>query len=178
MLKLIYLDIDGVLSSQDNADRLFLDFCFRNNINNDDYISKSMYESFKDGVYKDQYGVLFDERCVGWLKYIIDLTGASIVISSDWKKMGLEKLKQMWADRNLPGDVVDIIPVVEKKHFSESLEDNRARSIEQHIRETSPTKWAVIDDMDLLTLNFVNVNPEYGINRLNALKTINFLKNE
>jgi len=178
MLKLIYLDIDGVLNSQDNGDMLFLDFCFRNNIEDCHFITNEIANKYNDGIYKDQYGVLFDERCVGWLKYIIDLTEASIVISSDWKKKGLIELRQMWADRNLPGDVVDIIPVVNKKHYSESLEENRVRAIKQHLDGVMSARWAVIDDMNLNINNFVNTNPDYGLNRLNSLKTIKILNNE
>jgi len=80
--KVIFLDIDGVLKP----------------------------EVVRGRVVKDKYGEIFDQSNVDVLASIIEQTGAKIVISSTWKYDGLDKMKQMWNDRHLPGDVIDITP--------------------------------------------------------------------
>ena len=81
-MKIIFLDIDGV-------------FVTRKSLN----ISDSA---------RDKYGHLFDPVTVKRFDRIIRKTGAKIVISSAWRMSGLQVMQQMWKDRNLPGDVIDI----------------------------------------------------------------------
>lgn len=58
----------------------------------------------------DKYGQIFHSHLVENLKTIIDVTGAKIVISSSWRYSGLKVMQQMWKDRELPGEVIDITP--------------------------------------------------------------------
>ena len=58
----------------------------------------------------DEYGQLFHKHFEDNLKRIIDETSAKIVISSSWRKAGLDVMKKMWAKRNLPGEVIDTTP--------------------------------------------------------------------
>jgi len=58
----------------------------------------------------DDFGQLFHEELVDNLKRIIDETGAKIVISSSWRKSGLDVIKEMWEKRNLPGEIIDSTP--------------------------------------------------------------------
>jgi len=58
----------------------------------------------------DKYGKIFHKHFEDNLKWIIDSTGAKIVISSSWRKNGLEEMKSMWLDRNLPGELIDTTP--------------------------------------------------------------------
>jgi hypothetical protein len=55
----------------------------------------------------DEYGGIFHPHLVDNLKYIIDQTDAKIVITSSWRKSSLIIMKEMWAHRNLPGEVID-----------------------------------------------------------------------
>ena len=82
MRKIIFLDIDGVLSPR-------------------------WWNSDKQS---DNYGCLFDAKAVANLAKIVEETDAEIVISSSWKDMGLVELQNMWRDRDLPGKIVDITP--------------------------------------------------------------------
>ena len=84
MKKIIFLDIDGVL----NSGRWF---------------AKTGGEPDADG-----YGVSFDPAAVDCLGRILSETGAEIVISSSWKWLGLDTMRNMWKDRNLPGKVIDV----------------------------------------------------------------------
>lgn len=79
-MKIIFLDIDGVL-----------------NVN----LGKG---------YTDKYGDLFHPILVENLKLLIEKTDAKIVVSSTWKSKGVETLKEMWVFRNLPGEIIDITP--------------------------------------------------------------------
>jgi hypothetical protein len=58
----------------------------------------------------DEYGRIFHPNFVDNLKRVIDETGAKIVISSTWRYAGLERMKEMWQKRNLPGEVIDVTP--------------------------------------------------------------------
>lgn len=59
---------------------------------------------------RDCYGSLFHEEYTQNLKRIIDETEAKIVISSSWRKSSLTVMKEMWWDRNMPGEVIDVTP--------------------------------------------------------------------
>lgn len=74
-MKIIFLDIDGVLALMHKQ--------------------------------HDEFGSLFHEEFVNNLKWIIDETGAKIVISSSWRKSGLVEMLNMWKFRNLPGEIID-----------------------------------------------------------------------
>jgi hypothetical protein len=61
---------------------------------------------------RDDYGSLFHQEFVDNLKMIVDKTDAKIVISSSWRKDGLDTILQMWKFRNMPGEVIDITPSI------------------------------------------------------------------
>lgn len=74
MKKVIFLDFDGVLTSGKNYDAL---------------VSAGKPVS-------DEYGDLFDPEAVANLQMILESTGASIVISSNWNVLGMGTMKAMW----------------------------------------------------------------------------------
>lgn len=88
MRKLLFLDIDGVLNTQQYA-------VHRLEANLPIY---------------DNYGALFDPEAVKQLERIVEATNCLIVISSAWRYKGLDTLQQLWQDRKLPGEVIDITP--------------------------------------------------------------------
>lgn len=63
---------------------------------------------------KDEYGVLFDPDCVAALKHIVDETNAEIVVTSSWREvdMPMQRLKEMWESRHLPGTLTDVTPSI------------------------------------------------------------------
>ena len=77
-IKIIFLDIDGVL-----------------NVYSHDH---------------DEFGSQFMPQFVNNLKRVVEETGAKIVISSTWRYGGLQRMKDLWEKRNLPGEVIDITP--------------------------------------------------------------------
>lgn len=58
----------------------------------------------------DEFGSLFHPHFEDNLRYIIEQTGAKIVISSTWRFAGLSEMQRMWKERNLAGEVIDVTP--------------------------------------------------------------------
>lgn len=81
-MKVIFLDIDGVLN---------------------------VYGSPYCGT-RDEFGDMFHKEFVDNLRWIIEQTGAVIVISSSWRFEGLAKMQLMWEMRDLPGKVIAVTP--------------------------------------------------------------------
>ena len=88
-MKIIFLDIDGVLNTEHGLKAL----------------SKNWTDMEKT---RDKFGNLFCSQAVDVLRQIIEKTGAKIVISSTWRASGLAEMQEMWAVRNLPGEVIAI----------------------------------------------------------------------
>ena len=88
MKKIIFLDIDGVLNTEYNQHLL----------------------AYHGKPWKDKHGAFFDPEAVAQLERIIVKTEADIVIESSWKYLGLETMRQMWRDRNMPGHIIDVTP--------------------------------------------------------------------
>lgn len=99
---------------------------------------------------RDKWGCLFHQHLVENLRWIIEKTGAKIVISSTWRYDGLEVMKQMWLDRGLPGDVIDITPstqdVVENSDIEFYDLVDRGHEIKLWLDNNSVDNWCIIDD--------------------------------
>lgn len=157
-MKVIFLDIDGVLNSDDNERSLGL--LWKN--------SNGLFKS------KDRFGYFFDERCVRWLEYIIMMTNAKIVISSSWRYLELEALRTMWAERELPGDVIDTTSIDEAEDYGK-----RGDEIQRWIDLNAPENYCIIDDWDqmLSGQNFVKIDSEFGLTEEKTIKIILILNN-
>lgn len=90
----------------------------------------------------DKYGCTFHKHFIENLDYIIQNTDAKIVISSTWRFNGLKEMQDMWINRNLPGDVIDITPY---------LGNNVKRGDEINdwlMNNQSISNYVIIDDDD------------------------------
>lgn len=148
----LFLDIDGVLNTLD-----YTKAC-----------------QWKNGKVRDEYGALFDPYTVGNLKYILDSVPVKLVISSSWRKKGMEWMKKLWRERNLPGEIYGLTPIIGKVVFT-NTEDGTSSSTDLpyakrglEIREwlrKHPEKdgvsyeYAIIDDED----DFLNEQSEHLI---------------
>lgn len=145
-MKVLFLDIDGVLNSFDNMYALG---------------AVSYHNGPND---RDKYGHTFDERCVRWLRVLIKETNAKIVISSAWRIAGLEVMKKMWEDRNLPGEVIDITP-----ESYDINDDSRGREIQMWLDKNEVESYCILDDdPDMLPEQmkyFVQTNSMIGIHK-------------
>jgi len=178
-MKVLFLDLDGVLNSFDNLHALN----FLNGIN-------------KDNLLSDKYGHLFDERCVRWLSWVVEKTDCKIVISSTWRMSGLDVMKSMWKERNLAGEVIGITPTNVKletlnihsptvQRFSElkNHTDNRGYEIQEWLDEhPEVTNYCIVDDNDDMLGNqfpyFVKTNEKYGLTRNDAEIILTILNSE
>ncbi|NPV13031.1 MAG: hypothetical protein HPY57_14795 [Ignavibacteria bacterium] len=124
-VKIIFLDIDGVLYTTSH------------------YTWLSVIEKQKSA---DKYGFLFDPKCIANLNEIIEKTGAKIVISSTWRRRGIDYLRECFKYRGINAEIIDLTPI--------STIDNlffcRGEEIEQWLIENGlPEKIAVLDDSSL-----------------------------
>ena len=164
MIKVIFLDIDGVLNT------------------------KWWYTQMDRNTPKDKYGYAFDPNAVANLKMILDETGADIVISSSWKSFGFSELEEMWQYRGLPGKLIGITPnsVSDEMLLNADLDHMELFSIRgMEIKEwltkhgKRVSHYAIIDDMDNMLPeqqpHFVRTDPEMGITKKNADEAIHIL---
>ena len=163
-MKVIFLDIDGVL----NTGRLTM------------HISQDWKKIDRE----DEFGQFFDSDAIYFLSHIINETGAEIVISSTWKYNGLDSLVSMWKGRKLPGNVIDTTPNIRAKNnlpFKERAE--RGNEIRAYLDIHPEVESYVIidDDDDMLEYQmpfFVQTNPLYGITDREAESAIRVLNNK
>ncbi len=100
---------------------------------------------------RDKYGSLFHPHLVENLKLLIQATQAKIVISSSWRDDGLEVMQEMWQERKLPGEVIDITPNFMAQTGS-SLQ--RGNEIQDWLDRNPTEKYVIIDD------DYSDINPE------------------
>lgn len=149
--KIIFLDFDGVLNTEQYQARLAVD-------------GKPS---------KDAWGPLFDPRAVGNLRKIIESTGAAIVISSSWRYIHrLGSLRMMWEVRELPGEIVDILPCG-------AAYISRGENIEYWLNGHGNPDYVIIDDLDdfypTQHNRYVETNPIVGITESDAEMVIELL---
>lgn len=152
-LKIIFLDFDGVL------DTVFYD----------SYLERHNQPSC------DESGrPVFDPLCVAYLNRIVESTDADIVVSSDWKYFdSLTDLREMWNQRNLPGQILDVTP---------NIRDTRGKEIAEWLQcHSDVTNYVIVDDLGADNFypeqldSLVVVNPYCGIDDSVCERTIKIL---
>ena len=141
-MKVIFLDFDGVMDTE--------------------YYDHILSEAGEP--ISDEYGLLFDPECVKNLKYIIENTGADIVVSSTWKYfMSYQDFLNMWRARGLPGFVTDVTPNIHSSRY-------RGDEIDAWLNECkNECQYVILDDLGADNFNshqiprLLVVNPFYGI---------------
>lgn len=107
-----------------------------------------------------QTDLVFDQDFIQNLQHIVDETDAKIVISSPTlRKKGLDNIKEIWKDKNLPGEVIDVTSNLQKV-FSTPTQPLRGSEIEHWIDNESiyfAYSFGILesfvildDDMDIL----------------------------
>jgi len=76
---------------------------------------------------RDKFGSLFHKSWSDNLNNIVEETDAKIVISSTWRMSGLRFMQDMWKQRKLLGEVIDITP---RMYFSKGISDSVPRGCE------------------------------------------------
>ena len=164
--KVIFLDFDGVM----NTER---------------YIA----ERRRNGLpVSDRYGYLFDPEAVENLRRIIDATGAEVVISSSWRLEGEERMKDMWHERALPGQLIGITGQSLHANFPMSAGETAGAAKGEEIRgwlkehASKPYRYVIFDDeADIRPEqrpHFIQTDPRIGITRADAERAIQILNGE
>jgi len=120
---------------------------------------------------KDKFGHIFNKRCVMNLDTILKNTGAKIVVSSTWRMSGTDFIKEMWIDRNLPGEIIGCTPKFNTPRVMNAVElmeyRGRGLEIEEYINKHGIKKYCIIDDDSDMLPNqmdyFVKVNHNSGL---------------
>ena len=99
---------------------------------------------------RDRFGTTFHKHFEDNLEWIIEKTRAKIVISSTWRMSGLEIMQEMWKERGLAGEVIDITPteidVVERGTCEFFDQVDRGFEIQQWIDDNNIKRYCIIDD--------------------------------
>lgn len=161
-MKIIFLDIDGVLNS-------------------------AAWFKRRKGKELDKDNFHFDPEAVKELNKITDETGAKIVLSSTWRKnRSLESLRELFQNVGITGELIDKTPVL---YFKGPNGGQRSvpRGVEiKEWLEQSDLKphlfrsYVIIDDdSDMLYNqrdNFFNTDWDFGLGPSMRYRIINFLK--
>lgn len=123
----------------------------------------------------DKYGSVFDPICVDNLRHIIDVTKACIVVSSSWKYfMSLQDMKEMWRERDLPGEVVSMTPFDLRNHRGYEIEawlDMQEQELEYVIIDDLPQEEFNEDQISHLAI----VHPQNGLDMATAKRAFEIL---
>jgi len=99
--KIIFLDIDGVLNCEDaykSGECKYVEFTSENG-------GKDHYQGFC-------------RRSKDLLNRLIDETGAEIVISSTWRRSGIEFMKKVWELEGMSGEIIGLTPSLRNSEIS------------------------------------------------------------
>ena len=148
MKKYILLGIDGVLTSQ------------RNRI-------MAMILEPKPNLYGLDY---FDMFCMVNLESIPVETGADIIVSSSWRRLGKETLIRVWEHNGCCSRrLVGITPVENQ---------SKRDAIEAWITTHPDDRYVILDSEDLRLRNQVRTDPEVGLTLKDAREAISILNKD
>lgn len=161
-MKIIFLDIDGVL-------------------NHEDFYRERFEKRYDDGAIEHPYSEI-DPKTVQRLNKIIEETGANIVISSTWRHSGLEYCKKVLEYHGFKGNIIDITPMcrcglcVRGNEINKWIHDNNDIT-GGHLKFKD---YVILDDdNDMLFTqkdNFIQTNPFIGLTDYIMEQVINKLK--
>ena len=154
-MKIIFLDFDGVMDTA--------------------YYGHILGKEGRPS--NDEFGAVFDPICVRNLKEIIDKTGAEIVVTSSWKSlMTYRDMLNMWEQRGLPGELIDMTSTI-------STCRNRGDEIDAWLKECKDEcQYVILDDIDESNFNehqlprLIVVNPYHGLDMEAAERAVELLQ--
>lgn len=168
MKKIIFLDIDGCLNSNE-------------------YFSSSAYLE-ESGGKSDALIVLvnhylhLDPAALKLVNELVDQSGAEVVISSTWKsKYSEEEFNKMFTDRGATFKVVGRTPHIDSNRSSKKI--TRGREIQTYLDslDVKPDAFVIIDDRDDMNQFFkflVKTSFQDGFQRIHLERALKILNGE
>jgi len=131
-MKTIFLDIDGVLSTNSEFVK------YKKNFHKTNYVAEHVRIPYP-----------FNNGCVKVFNEILLKTNAEIVLSSDWKKYWtIEELDIIFRFNGVIKSPIDV--TIDDPISMSWLEKNRANEIGNYLLNNRDIKqWVVIDDLDM-----------------------------
>ena len=172
-MKIIFLDIDGVLQPYDAENRFYM-----SDKSLIDKLSEKYHTNYHAYSIYDIMAVYYDwnEQAIARLKYILEKTNAKIIISSDWRNdkepnkmrdlLKIHELDKYWYADNYINK--DYIPISKR----------RALEIKDSLDKYPIDEFVVLDDMygleKYFPQNIVKTKNYIGINDMNeSIKILN-----
>jgi len=146
-MKVIFLDNDGVICLSNNWGSRYNKIKAWMVVTKDKNISNIPPQYKLDNL---------DKKAVKVLNQIIELTGAEIVISSDWKHhASLDELGDYYIEQGFIKKPIDITPYVDEhertwNNSRTDLEEERCSEIKKWLlNHPEVTHWVAIDDLNM-----------------------------
>jgi len=163
-MKIIFLDIDGVLNSEYYFNKRLI------------YGERPSRSNLKEYLMYD-----IDPDCMSRLKTITEATNANIVLSSTWRIHYFEEVKDLLEEYNIKAQLLDKTP---RLSFEGSVRGN-----EIHLFRIKNAQWCgkywenndyviIDDDSDMLYSqkdNFVKTDNKIGLQSKDVIKAIEIL---
>lgn len=171
--KVIFLDFDGVLNTERHIAAL-----------------RKQHKPLSD-----KYGYLFDPESVANLGRIVERTGAVVVIISSWCMEGWKRMKSLWQDRALPGNLCGMIGGGQDNCCDVSLPldpmgagavplAGKGAGIEAWLGKNAPAgcRYVILDDEQDFYIqqmsHHIHIDPHDGITRVDAERAIDMLNTD
>ena len=176
-MKVLFLDIDGVLNSQNWFG--WRAYCIKNKGENEFSMDKHLTDD-EFILYKLS---MLDNRAIANLNRIIDETGCKVVLSSSWRCLWnpkendktLEALKL----KGFKYDFYGMTPRIPQKDFGQERGIEIQAWIDKELEKNEIESYLILDDdNDMLPEqmdNFILVNNQYGLSDIDVFKAIEIL---
>lgn len=154
-MKVIFCDVDGVLISE---------------------------EGFREAQFSDKQTVIFDKEALKWLKWLVEETGAGVVITSSWRPysnarptMSYFRLKSVLMHNRTP-------VISETPRLTQDGTSDRSDEIAAWLKTHDTEAFAVLDDNDRFSHHpeirekWVSIDSHVGLREDGARKAACLLK--
>ena len=107
----------------------------------------------------DEFGAIFDPEAIANLEHIVELTGCKIVLSTTWRNEGIMRMRELWKQRGLPGDIFSMTPILLSTSFQDAmngemmgmpLREAKALEIDAWLYQNASKdyRYVILDDED------------------------------
>ena len=142
--------------------------------------------------FHDEYGAMFDPNAIENLKLIVEHTGCMIVISSAWRNEGIKRMRELWKERHLPGEIYSMTPILLSTTYQNAMTgeisgypERTAKALEINTwlenNASKKCRYVILDDENVFQpkqqKHLVQTNERKGLTDRIAQHAINILNN-